>query len=65
MENGGKDHSSSVGAGFERELLNLQESSNLPVIPISALSLWNIGPLKEELFRMYTSAIQMEHDNEK
>lgn len=48
-----------VGTEFEKELSSLQESSNLPVIPISALSLWNIVPLKEALFRMYTKVIQI------
>ena len=40
------------GRGLEDDLKALQEETGLPVIPISALKLWNIEPLKEALFRI-------------
>lgn len=40
------------GVAFERDLRRVQEESGLSVIPISALKLWNIHPLKEALFRI-------------
>ena len=55
-----------VDKNFEEELLRLQDSFSLPVVPISALSLWNIDPLKEALFSLFTKAIQIDVvDNEK
>lgn len=47
----------SVGSEFEGTIQRLRESSGLPVVPISALSLWNITPLKEALFRMCNSGL--------
>jgi len=55
--------SSKVDTSFEEELLKLQDSFSLPVIPISALSLWNINPLKAALFSLFTRAIQPDVDS--
>ena len=37
---------------FLEDTQHLQDSTGLPVIPISGLLLWNIEPLKEALFRI-------------
>ena len=46
---------SKMSMEFEQDLLRLQDSSGVPVMPISALLLWNITPLRKALFRMCNS----------
>lgn len=41
----------SVSEKFEGDVQRLAESVGVPVVPISALHLWNIQPLKEALIR--------------
>ena len=48
-----------VGVDFEARLNRLHEETDLPVLPVSALELWNIEPLKEALFRI-TNPVQDE-----
>ncbi len=38
---------------FEEDLRSLEETSGLPVIPISALQHWNIQPLRGAIFRIF------------
>lgn len=44
-----------IGRAFEVDVHRLHEDTGLPVVPISALQLWNIHPLKEALFRIINS----------
>ena len=52
-----------LGTDFEKEVLVLQKMTPLPIIPISALSLWNIEPLKEALFRIFTKIVHTDNVN--
>ena len=38
--------------GFEEVVRELHKEAGLPVVPISGLKKWNIGPLREALFRI-------------